>query len=311
MSRGIKVLWIVIGSIFVVGAILTAIGITLGGSGSLWLGRDGIHFGPQEQNATEFADTDSEPFSNIDVELIEADVEIVTGSAYGYTFTYTGNQDPSVEIAGGTLKVKENFDVWPIRILGLWDLHTSEAKLTVYVPEEASLDQVTLYTASGETVLTSNQISIEHLDCKSASGDVVLAGLQLGSLSLDVASGDVSLSEVKASSAYLNLMSGWLNYEGAELESLDLNMASGHAAITGEITSHIKVQMASGDIDLNLKGNEDDYRYEVNRVSGDIRVNGRSVSESSWPSSSSSGSGSALGLVEINTTSGSVNLNFS
>lgn len=314
MSRGIKALWIVIGSIFAVGVILAAIGFALGGSGSLWWSKDGIHFGTRDVTTVEYAESDTAAFSALDVRLIESDVEIVSSDSYGYSFTYTGAQTPVIEVSGNTLRVVEETDSFPIRIMGLWDVFeaiSSQSKLTVYVPEAALLDTVTLYTASGDTHFEGNHFSIGTLDYKSASGGMNLSNLTLDTLILDVASGDVNVSEVAAKSASFNIMSGWLTYEGASLESLDLNMASGDATITGEITSFIKLQMVSGDVDLNLKGNEEDYSYEIERISGDILINGRAVTESSIPGSSSGGNSAAPGRIEVSLTSGSVNINFS
>ncbi len=186
----------------------------------------------------------------------------------------------------------------------------SSAQLRIFVPSEAELDEVKLSTASGETLLSSNEIRIESLICESASGDITLSNLDLGTLNLDVASGDVELSNVAADSAKINIISGRLNYSNANLGSLELDMASGNVKLDGEITELLQVRMVSGDADIVLTGSLEDYSYSVKKISGDIRINGHEVDGNSFlPGTSSSGS-SGGGHIEIDTVSGSVKIDF-
>jgi len=317
MSHALKVLWIVIGSIFALGLVLAAVGFALGASGSAWFDSHGLHFGSRENSFVELTDTSTAPFENIDVALIEADVEILVGNDYGYEFTYLGMNQPEVSVRNGTLKVTEQNDNWRINIFGFWSwrnwsiLNTS-ATLKVFVPKDADLKNVGLSTASGDTILNSNQINIKNLDCKSVSGNVLLSNLDLERLTLDLASGDVDLINVTARRADINLMSGNLTYRGAKLDSLTLNIASGDMDLEGVITDLLQLRMLSGNANILLTGSQDDYSFDVRRLSGTIRINGRTVhgdydlpGTSSIPSASGRG-----GHIEIDTTSGDVDIDF-
>ena len=311
MSKGIKTLWIVIGSLFALGIILAAVGFALGGTGSAWADRNGIHFGNPTENRVELAEKESEPFENLDVLLVSADVEFVTGSSYGYEFVYTGSQEPSVEIKDGTLRVVEDENNWRINIFGLWNIFDNQAKLTVYVPSDAALNSVAISTASGDTVISGEGVNIKSLDCQSASGGITASNLDLEQLKIDVASGDVKLAAITANDARINLISGCLTYDKATLDSLIIDMASGDATVSGTVTSNLVLRMVSGDADFNLIGNEEDYSFSINRISGDIRVNGRGVNTGDLPGSTNqSSSTGGSGRIEIDTTSGSVNINF-
>lgn len=311
MSRGVKVLWIIIGSLFAVGIVLAVMGFALGGSGSAWVDKDGLHFGSQDTQVHEISDLSSEAFENIDVGLNSADVELVSGSSYGYEFTYTGTQKPSVEVSNGTLRVVEKEDGWRASIFNLWDWQRQQSKLIIYVPSDAVLDTVNLFTASGDTFLGGHSTVIKTLTVQSASGSVNLGAMNLEQLNLDVASGDVYIDTVTAQNAALNIVSGLLNYNGGSINNLVLDMASGDVWFKGAVSNSLVLRMVSGDADFKLAGSEDDYSFSVKRISGDIRVNGREMVDSALPSSTEFGNSSAVGRIELDTTSGSVNITFS
>jgi hypothetical protein len=317
MSRAIKVLWIVIGCVFVVGVILTVAGFALGATGSAWLDRTGLHFGGRELHSVELAGN-AEAFEDIDIAMIRAEVEIVSSNNYGYALSYQGIYDPTVEVRNGKLSVLEDSGDWQFG-LGDWRIglvqafNPEEAQgtvLTVYVPRDAQLDSVTAVVASGGSVFNGNGIAIRSLDYKSASGAIELRNLKLESLQLDTASGDVSLDEVTATDASLNLISGGLVGAALKLENLTLQMTSGDVSLAGEITKNLSVNMVSGDVSFELDGNEDDYRCNVSSISGSVRINGWEVEGSSWRGQGGSGSNNASARIEIESISGSVNIDF-
>lgn len=304
MSKGIKILWIVIGCLFGLGVILTGIGIAFGASGGVYLDREGFHFGQRSEQTLEISDENTEAFSDIDISLLQANVEIVVAENYGYTFSYTGTREPSVVVSNGKLKVVEDEENWVLNIFNLGIFDRAEAKLVVYVPEDARLNKVVLETAAGDTSLNAHQLSIADLSCSSASGYVNLNGLVLEHLSLELASGDANLEEVSAESASISMASGWLHCNKVEMESLSIDMASGDVELTGTVSRFLNLQMVSGYADIVLDGNADDYSITVDKLSGDVSVNGNSI-DSSYQTG-----GSANAHIEVDLTSGTVNFSF-
>ncbi|MDR1087827.1 MAG: DUF4097 domain-containing protein [Coriobacteriales bacterium] len=315
MSRGIKVLWIVIGSLFAAGVFLSVAGYAFGGTGRAWFDRDGLHFGQRVAQTYEIADLNSEQFDYATIELIEANVELVPASSYGYKLSYTGYREPSIEVSRGELnelRIRGESDTWHIGMDFLpWDLFDHHAMLTIYVPSDATLDSINLYTVSGSSSLQGNDVRARHVNYRSASGSVDLKALTLEQLVIDVASGDVRLENVSAKGATFEMISGRLDYNQGTVDSLVLDMVSGRISFKGTVTSGLSVHTVSGDADLELTGSEDAYSLALNRVSGDVRVNGRLVNDSALPSSTSTGGdGNAAGNITIDTISGSVNIVF-
>ena len=314
MSRGIKTFWIVIACIFVLGVALTTAAFALGASGSAWYDRQGLHFGQSER--LEVSDTSTEPFQDIDIRLLDADVEIIVANNYGYEFSYTGTFEPKIEVRNGKLSVIEQEDNWHINIFGWnwqnWVFYDRGAQLKVYVPRNATLNNVNLDMASGNTVFDGSQMSVKALECRSLSGNVKFADLKLEQLTLDVASGNVELKNVSALTGNINILSGWLHYSGAKLDSITLNMASGNLDLEGEVTKLLELRIISGDSKILLAGSKDDYSFELKKISGSVRVNGQRIDWNfdgpgthSIPSSTGRG-----GHIEIDTTSGDVDINF-
>ena len=314
MKRGIKILWIVIGCVFALGVALSAVGFALGSTGGAWFDRQGLHFGTGEH--IELSDRSTEPFKDIDIKLLEANVEFIVAENYGYEFSYTGNREPKVEVRNGVLTVVEHEDNWHINLFnwnwGNWVFYDTSASLKVYVPKDASLNNVSLNMASGNTVFNGNQLSINDLTCNSLSGNIKLADLKLQHLTMDVASGDVEMKNVSALNADFNILSGWLHYSGAKLDNLTLNMTSGNLDLEGEVSKMLELRMMSGDAKILLSGNKDDYSFEFRKVSGSVRVNGQRID---WgfdgPGTNSIQSSTGRGgHISIDTTSGDVDINF-
>jgi len=313
MSRGIKILWITIACIFALGIILTTVAFALGATGSAWYDRQGLHFGTSER--LELADDATEPFENIDVKLRDANVEIVVANNYGYEFSYLGMREPRVEVRNGTLSIVEHEDNWRINIFG-WNwsnyaLFETGSQLKIYVPRSADLNNVSISTASGDTLFNGSQTKVKSLDCNTASGNTRLSGLDLGTLTFNVASGDVRMSDVSATSATFNMVSGWVSYKGAKLETLTFNMTSGDVDFEGEVSRLLQIRSISGDSNIVLAGSKDDYSFDVRKLSGSVRVNGQRIDGNfDGPGTSSIPSSAASGHIEIDVTSGDVNINF-
>jgi len=314
MSRGIKTLWIVIAGIFALGMVLAIASFALGATGGAWFDRQGIHYGTGER--LELSDNSTEPFENIDIRLLDANVEIIVSNNYGYDFTYTGTRDPRIEVRNGTLTVIEQEDNWRINLFGWnwqnWLVFDTSASLKVYVPRSANLNDVSLNMASGNTVFNGSQLSIKNLTCNSLSGNIKFSDLKLDRLTLDVASGDVEMNNVAAIGANVNILSGWLHYNGAKVESITLNMTSGNLRFDGEVTKQLQLHMISGDSSIVLAGSKDDYSFEFKKISGSIKVNGQRVDwgfdgpgSHSIPSSTGRG-----GHISVDTASGDVTIDF-
>ena len=314
MSRGMKIFWIALGCLLAAGIALTSIGFALGGSGNVWFNQTGIHFGSRDARTIELLEKDTEAFENIDIKLVSADVEIKSAETYGYELSFFGTNEPEVGISNGTLKIVEAPNNWHFNIFGWGNNFLQEAKLTVYVPEGAVLDDVKLYTASGNTTLNleeSDEISLVRLDCKSASGDLALNGLNLKVLVVDVASGSVNLNRVTAANASVDMASGDFRYDDASVDDLKINAISGNVTFSGKIAKSLQLSMVSGDARFDLDGAEGDYEFIVKKVSGNVTINGNSASEGFVPSITDINEESdTIGRIDINLTSGRVDINF-
>lgn len=312
MSRGMKIFWGVIGGLFAVGVILTTLGFALGATGNVWFNREGLHFGSRAQKETSLSDLNTEAFEAIDIELVSVDIKVLVAKSYGYELDYYGTQEPIITVANGKLKIIEDPDNGGFGLMSLWNRGSQKAKLTIYVPSEAELDTVHLVSVSGDTSFEGDQINMGTLDAKSASGNISLQKVSAENLALELASGEVYLDVVSAKTANIQVLSGNLVCDETTLESLTMDITSGNARFKGRVTAHLNLTLLSGNANFELIGSKDDYRFNFNRTSGDIRVNGQTVSDSFLPDSaeSSDDPSGALGLINIETTSGSVNIDF-
>lgn len=302
MSKGIKILWAIIGCLFGLGIILCAVGIAMGGSPNAYVDRSGLHFGGESQTY-ELSDYNTEEFDSIDVDLLASNVSIVESDSYGYEFAYTGTSDPKVEVHNGTLSAQENHN-WALNLFGFWR-DDFGSTLTVYVPAQTDLKKVNISVASGDTSLEATDLTIDEAKVESASGFLRLEGLKINNLTVDTASGDVRLLNIEADKIKVSMASGKLSAQGVFAQTFKVDIASGDVDFEGEVVDTLDLDMVSGDADFTLPGSEDDYSFDMDKLSGHVRVNGYDISDLGHFGASQNARTRAH--VDIDLTSGSVN----
>ena len=110
---------------------------------------------------------------------------------------------------------------------------------------------------------------LADLEIQTASADIQLGGLELGTLTAAAASGDITPAGCYAQTAELSATSGNLEFYGFYAEKLTLSTTSG--TISGDFAGRdMEAGSASGDMDLTLCA--DAERVQVFSVSGDVHL---------------------------------------
>lgn len=209
--------------------------------------------------------------SNLNIHINAADLYIKQGNAF------------SVESNLKYLKVEEKGNVLTVAETKKFSGTYNGAMLTIYVPAGTVFDNTTLITGAG-------RLTIDDLSS--------------GTLAFELGAGDVSITSLIATkSADIEGGAGRITISDGALKNLDLEMGVGQLNLTSALSGDCQLDLGIGESNIMLIGNKEDYRLELEKGIGNIRVDGKNVSDYG-------SSGNGVNKVEINGGIGAINVDF-
>lgn len=132
-----------------------------------------------------------------------------------------------------------------------FDFSNEENCFTLYVPTGASFSNVDVDLGAGEM----------HLD-----------GLQADEMKIDLGAGQIVAGDLSADNIKISVGAGDVELQGAVLGTVKIEVGAGNCSIEGKVFEDIKAECAMGNITLELEGDEEDFDYELECVSGNLKV---------------------------------------
>lgn len=183
-----------------------------------------------------------DPFSNVALSVIAANVRFEEGEAYG--LRYRLHPDELVvqaEVEGEALylstKAKEGASL------------SGDSEVVVTIPRDARLADVSVATVSGD--ITISDRTVETLDLGTTSGYVRASAITAGEIQAASTSGDIDITDLSAHSVNAAATSGDVSLTGAA-GSLNLGTTSGACTFSGDLTGTGNVGTVSGDMDISV-----------------------------------------------------------
>ena len=217
------------------------------------------------ENAAQLA---LDPFSNVALSVIAADVRFEEGEAYG--LRYQLHPDELVlqaEVEGENLyfstQAKEG-----AALSGDWEV-------VVTIPRDARLADVSVATVSGDITLSDR--TMETLDLGTTSGAVEASAVTAGEIQVASTSGDIHIDDLSARSVNAASTSGACTFSGDLTGTGNVGTVSGNIDVTVPDTA---IEANSlGEITWNGQDKGQSFRREADgpaltlgSVSGDIRI---------------------------------------
>lgn len=255
-------------TVAIIGGILSAVGVL----GGIFLGGDRA-----ETDATGDMNTYavSSGISRLQIRINAADLTIKEGSAFSVE---SNLKHLTVEEKNGCLTLK---DLTTIKLNGS---HTyQDAVLTIYVPAGTVFDSITLETGAGR--VSAGELLAETVDIELGAGDAWIDTL------------------VASKSADLEGGAGRITISGGALHDLDLDMGVGQLNLTAVLSGECQLELGIGESNITLLGSRADYALDIEKGIGEVRVDGKPVSDFG-----SSGNGTAE--VEIHGGIGAIYVEF-
>ncbi len=228
-----------------------------------------------------------DPFSNIDLSVMSADIQIQTGDAYAIAYQLHGKESvEQAEVVDGTLHFSTGIDPANISGHGHWSV-------VVTIPADASLNQLHLSTLAGNIAFSGLRFAEGTLE--SQSGEILLHNLTCDKLKASTLSEDITITDSQIGQLTADSKSDDINVTGT-FDTVDLYSISGDCELGGTVTTRAELETVSGDIELvaqtgtinaqthgeiehndhpfhnELTTGNGDPVYQLKSVSGDIEI---------------------------------------
>ncbi|MGN0362350.1 MAG: DUF4097 family beta strand repeat-containing protein [Bilifractor sp.] len=147
----------------------------------------GLSFGFVRRGDTQVSDG-TDPFTGMDVQLAQDDIQIEEGKAFGWTYVGPKDMVPSVKVGNGTLTVASSGESRNKASL-------SGGRLTVTIPSGSwQLEKVSLSTKNGDISFDPDQkAEVQSMDLSSANGDISLSDCSGKAIDISTSNGDIAL----------------------------------------------------------------------------------------------------------------------
>ena len=252
-------------TVTIIGGILSAVGFI----GGFFTGED-----ITGEIQTYSVDAD---IQNLNVVIKAADVHIKEGDAFSVESSL---KNLKVEEKDGRLIIKDTTEV-KAQLFGSNTF--KDAVLTLYIPEGAVFDHVSLTTGAG-------RLTVDHLSA--------------GTLDFELGAGEVTIGTlVAAKSADIEGGAGQITVSDGAINNLDLEMGVGQFHLTSALTGDCQLDSGVGEMNITLLGSKDDYKLELEKGLGSISVDGKDISDHG-------NIGNGTNKVEIHGGVGAINVDF-
>lgn len=258
-----RFLGILIMIFFVGGIALLFIAVIVGGFQSVKLVDGKIIIGDETVIEGEF-------FDKVE-NALEKNINIHIGDSAAFTDdeqVWQGNVDKT-KVAGSSV------EKWNLELGGCEFVVKSSGDESYYV-EYRGKGKSQAYTKGDELfvkALDSSDISLgKEENCFIL---YVPQSAEIDSAEIKLGAGKALVSDFCAEELKVQVGAGELIMDDVLLEKAKVEVGAGRCAIIGEITDELKAECAMGSIDLMLQGEEEDFDYKIEAVSGSVSIGGQ------------------------------------
>ena len=189
--------------------------------------------------------------NSLDIEIKTVNMQIIKGNKFEVK---TNNLDMKYSINNGKAIIKENrSDEW---FFG----NDNEGELIITIPQDDTLfENVSMNISAGDIKI--DYLNTKKLDLKLGAGNLEIYNLYV-----------TNETKIKGGAGNILIDSG-------SLSNLDLNLGMGKTEISAEVDGNNKIDAGIGNLDLKLKGNESEYKFDIDKGLGTIRFNESKVNK--------------------------------
>jgi len=264
-----KRVWMIIAGVATVGIILAVVGIVFGGNlNGSYFDIHGFHVYSGEYTLIE--ERNISAISDIDIDILEIDVEIVEADDYGYELYSRKESVFSTSYEDGRFVVEQSRAFRDFHLsLFQFDFLTRKEYLRIYLPLDAQLNTARIRNSSGRlkvSRLRCNNLYVHHgsggvrindveaaaaVDIRNSSGSIHIDNLQCNNLRVQESSGSMNISNLKVDD-FVNITgsSSSMRINYVECKDFYIRQSSGNVYIHNIEANNVTGINGSGDIEL-------------------------------------------------------------
>ncbi len=186
-------------------------------------------------------------YAYLDIDIKYSNLKIKIGEKFE---VQTSNNNIEVNQKDNKLKILEKQNNW------FWG-NSNEEELIVYIPENIEFEKANIQTGAGI-------VNIEEIKTKK--------------IKLNLGAGETIINNIISDNVDINGGVGKFTIENGIMHDLDFDLGVGETTINAKITGNNKIDTGIGRLKLNIDGNIEDYKLKVEKGIGNIKLNGKQVS---------------------------------
>lgn len=137
------------------------------------------------------------------------------------------------------------------------------------------------FGGTGElTIYVDNKIELEEVKFEVGAGTLTVQNLMAKRVDLELGAGKTEIERLSASERLrIDGGAGLLEVKDGKAKNAEIKIGAGKADLRVELVGDSKIDSGVGKVELDLIGNEADYRLEIDKGLGSVSYNGRSLED--------------------------------
>lgn len=284
-------------ALILIGATIMFIGFLFGGRVyRMYLNNSGFHvatpedpYGDGSDPTPKYEENDItlDAFQNIETQNSYSDFRIVLSDHYGLSYCLNSRSyNLKYSVENNTLEIMQEPSSYNMSTSFNWfnfnvgDFHsysdTKDEFITVYLPKEALLKNVFLFSESGDIDVSG--LNCDSLSVKNTYGDINLTDVYIeNDMYMKLETCSVNMDNTNASLLDIQNEYGDIRADVLAADSLKLNLATVTSRFTNLTVDSIDAQTEYGDIDFTLLTPVEEYNYQLSAEYGEIYINGTNM----------------------------------
>jgi len=130
--------------------------------------------------------------------------------------------------------------------------------------------EVVLYVPEG--------VYFSSADIEFGAGIMEFEGLRADRVTLEVGAGQITVDGLTADSLEAEIGMGQMELKGLDVKSLEADIGMGELVARGSVDGDVDVSCSMGNVDMEMKGRQEDFNYELTGAMGNIDLGAASYS---------------------------------
>lgn len=235
--------------------------------------KDGVHI--EGENFSKIGDflKNNAMFDIHDSSMFDKKEEVWNGEVKKTKITEASVKDLQLEIGGCLFQIKQSED------MAFYVEYKGTGKSQAYMKDDVlfvkALNANSIDFTEKENCFTlyiPKDVLFDETELQLGAGKMQLDNLQAKKMKIELGAGQILAKDFEVSELEMKVGAGEIDLEEAKLGEVKIEVGAGNCTIKGSVNEKVEAECAMGNITLKLKGKEEDFDYELECVSGNLKV---------------------------------------